>query len=149
MSCFFKYAANANIAKLNDSFDSIDYPEPMPSIELWAMTGALYPTGDIDIITPIGYNFRIYPVGDGNMEYPIRTARQLAQALKGWRKNRNLTQAAAALRVGMQPKTISALESEPDPSSLGSLFKLLSALDLELVIRSKSKGAGAPAKGEW
>lgn len=84
------------------------------------------------------------------MEYPIRTTRQLAQALKGWRKSRDLTQAEAAGRVGMRPKTISALESEPDPSTLGSLFKLLSALDLELAIRPKSKGsAGTLAKGEW
>ena len=84
------------------------------------------------------------------MEYPILTTRQLAQALKGWRKSRKLTQAEAAGRVGMRPKTISALESEPNPSTLGSLFKLLSALDLELVIRPKSRGsAGAAATGEW
>jgi HTH-type transcriptional regulator / antitoxin HipB len=84
------------------------------------------------------------------MEYPILTTRQLAQALKGWRKSRNLTQMEAAGRVGMRPKTISALESQPDPSSLGSLFKLLSALDLELVIRPKSKGSSdATSRGEW
>jgi HTH-type transcriptional regulator / antitoxin HipB len=109
-----------------------------------------YPTGDIDKISPVGYNIEIYPAGDGIMEYPILTTRQLAQALKGWRKNRNLTQAEAAGRVGMRPKTISALESEPDASTLGSLFKLLSALDLELVIRPKDKGsAGKTATGEW
>ena len=84
------------------------------------------------------------------MEYPILTTRQLAQALKGWRKSRKLTQAEAAGRVGLLPKTISALETDPDPSTLGSLFKLLSALDLELVIRAKAKGsAGTPAQGEW
>lgn len=84
------------------------------------------------------------------MEYPILTTRQLAQALKGWRKNRNLTQTEAAGRVGMRPKTISALESDPDPSTLGSLFKLLSALDLELVIRPKAKApAGKAAMGDW
>ncbi|MDQ3003554.1 MAG: helix-turn-helix domain-containing protein [Fibrobacterota bacterium] len=69
------------------------------------------------------------------MESKILTARQLAQALKGWRKSRRLTQAEAAGRVGLRPKTISALESKPEPSTLGSLFKLLSALELELVIR--------------
>ncbi|MDB5102988.1 MAG: transcriptional regulator, family [Fibrobacteres bacterium] len=84
------------------------------------------------------------------MEYPILTTRQLAQSLKGWRKSLDLTQSEAAGRVGMQPKTISALESDPDKSALGSLFKLLSALDLELVIRPKSKGAaGKAATGEW
>ncbi|HKP96580.1 MAG TPA: helix-turn-helix domain-containing protein [Fibrobacteria bacterium] len=84
------------------------------------------------------------------MEYPILTTRQLAQTLKGWRKSRKLTQAGAALRVGMRPKTISVLESEPDSSTLGSLFKLLSALEVELVIRPKSKvTGGAAATGEW
>ena len=84
------------------------------------------------------------------MEYPIFTPRQMAQALKGWRKSRKLTQAQAAERVGLLPKTISSLESAPDASTLASLFKLLSALDLELVIRSKAMGANDKAsKGEW
>ena len=84
------------------------------------------------------------------MEYPIHTARQLGQALKGWRKSRNLTQAEAAGRVGLLPKTISALESDPDPSTVGSLFKLLAALDLELTVRPKPKGPGGTvSKGEW
>lgn len=84
------------------------------------------------------------------MEYPILTARQLGQALKGWRKSRNLTQSEAAGRVGLLPKTISALESDPEASAVGSLFKLLSALDLELVMRPKPKSSGGTAsKGEW
>ncbi len=84
------------------------------------------------------------------MEYPILTTRQLALALKGWRKSRKLTQAEAGSQVGLRPKTVSALESKPDPSTLASLFKLLSALELELVIRPKSKSsAGSAAMGEW
>lgn len=84
------------------------------------------------------------------MESSILTARQLGQALKGWRKSRNLTQAEAAGRVGLLPKTISALETDPGPNTVGSLFKLLSALDLELVIRPKAKSSnGAASKGEW
>ena len=83
------------------------------------------------------------------MEYPIHTAGQLAQALKGWRKSRKLTQAEAGSRVGLWSKTISALESKPDASALGSFFKLLSALELELVIRPKSKGSSGAAAGEW
>jgi HTH-type transcriptional regulator/antitoxin HipB len=84
------------------------------------------------------------------MEYAVFTTKQLAQALKGWRKTRKLTQNIAAGRVGLRPKTISALESKSDSSTLGSLFKLLSALDLELVIRAKSKSpSGKTTKGEW
>ncbi len=84
------------------------------------------------------------------MEYAVFTPKQLAQALKGWRKNRMLTQADAAGQVGLRPKTISALESKPETSTLSSFFKLLSALDLELVLRDKSKGAaGKSHSGEW
>ena len=37
----------------------------------------------------------------------------------------------------MVPKTISALENHPEGSSIESLFKLLSALDLEIVLQPK------------
>lgn len=84
------------------------------------------------------------------MEYPLHTLRQLAQTLRGLRKQRGLTQARAAAKVGLLPKTISSLETDPEPASLGSLFKLLSALDLELSVRPKTGGsAGEPPTGEW
>jgi HTH-type transcriptional regulator/antitoxin HipB len=83
------------------------------------------------------------------MDYPVLTTNQLAQALKGWRKARGLTQAAAGAQVGLLPKTLSALESDPGASSVATLFKLLSALDLELVLRPKAKGGESRPMGEW
>ncbi len=84
------------------------------------------------------------------MDYPTLTPRQMAQTLRGWRKTRNLTQREAGDRVGLLPKTISALEANPEQSTIGSLFKLLSALDLELVVKPKSNHDGVPpATGEW
>ena len=82
------------------------------------------------------------------MEYLISTPGQLASAVKGRRKTLRVTQAAAAARVGLLPKTVSALESKPEKSSLESLFKLLAALDLELVVRAKEKTAARPRE-EW
>lgn len=84
------------------------------------------------------------------MDQPLLTSSQLAQALKGWRKARGLTQAAAGAKVGLLPKTLSALESDPGPCTVASLFKLLSALDLEIALRPKARAAvgNAPA-GEW
>ncbi|MEI6692062.1 MAG: hypothetical protein WCL43_05020 [Chlorobium sp.] len=50
-------------------------------------------------------------------------------------------------RVACWKKTISALETIPERSSIESLFKLISALDLEMVLQPKSKdNAGS---GEW
>ena len=73
------------------------------------------------------------------MEYPVNTLAQTAHVLRGRRKAKKLTQKTAAESVGLLPKTVSALESSPGRSSLESLFKLLSALDLEMVLRVKKR----------
>lgn len=78
------------------------------------------------------------------MDYTIHTAQQLAQALRGQRIAKGLTQKTVGAPVGLLPKTVSKLEAEPARSSVDSLFKLLSALDLELVLRSKSS-----SPSEW
>ena len=71
------------------------------------------------------------------MKYLISTPSQLSHALRSVRKTRGLTQDSAGKLVGLLPKTISALENHPGSSTLDSLLKLLSALDLELVIMPK------------
>jgi len=81
------------------------------------------------------------------MEYSVRTTQQLALILQGCRKETGATQKQTASKVGLLPKTISALETNPDTSSIASLFKLLSALGLEMVLQPKD--ADLPAKGEW
>ena len=84
------------------------------------------------------------------MEYPVHTARQLALALKGGRKVRKLTQSQAGNLVGLLPKTVSALEGDPEGSTIGSLLKLLSALELELTVRQKPGARVKPTRpGEW
>lgn len=82
------------------------------------------------------------------MELSLLSSRQLAQALKGRRKALAITQAIAGAKVGLLPKTVSALESDPGSCTVSSLFKLLSALDLEIVLRPKAKGNRNP-EGEW
>ncbi|MGH8166593.1 MAG: helix-turn-helix domain-containing protein [Woeseiaceae bacterium] len=79
------------------------------------------------------------------MEYTIHTPRQLGQVLKGQRSTRHLTQAEVATRVGLLPKTVSKLERDPDTATLESLFKLLSSLQLELVVRPKPSSSAS----EW
>lgn len=82
------------------------------------------------------------------MDAIVRTPEQLAQALRAQRTKKNLTQAIAGKNVGLLPKTISGLEQTPERSSVASLFRLLSALDLELVVRAKT--ADPEASGtEW
>ncbi|HUZ18542.1 MAG TPA: helix-turn-helix domain-containing protein [Spirochaetia bacterium] len=83
------------------------------------------------------------------MDYNVHTPSQLATAVKSRRKIRKLTQQEVAGRVGLLPKTVSALENNPNTSSVDSLFKLLAALDLELVVRTKDEAAGSGGRGEW
>ncbi len=71
------------------------------------------------------------------MDYTAYTPHQLAQALRSQRKSLRFTQKGVGVSVGLLPKTISALESSPQRCSVESLFKLLSALELELVLRPK------------
>ncbi len=73
------------------------------------------------------------------MNYAAHTPKQLGQVLRGQRKSQKLTQKEAAQVVGLLPKTISKLELATETATIESLFKLLSALQLELVLRPKSQ----------
>jgi HTH-type transcriptional regulator / antitoxin HipB len=84
------------------------------------------------------------------MENQAPTPGLLAEALRTARKSQGNTQAEVARRVGLLPKTVSALESDPGSSSIASLYKLLAALDLDLILRPRKPGKGdRPAAGEW
>jgi len=83
------------------------------------------------------------------METVVRTPQQLSQALRAHRAQRRLTQTLAAKNVGLLPKTISALEQKPGGSSIDSLFRLLSALGLELVIRERPAAGPGGDGPEW
>jgi HTH-type transcriptional regulator / antitoxin HipB len=72
-------------------------------------------------------------------EFVIRTPRQLGPVLQGYRKSRRLTQASLGQAVGVPQGDISKLELDPSRTSLGRIFKLLAAMDLELVIRPRDK----------
>lgn len=80
---------------------------------------------------------------------PVQTTEQLASVLRGHRRARKLTQKQAASLVGLLPKTISALESDPERASVGSLFKLLSAIGLELVLQPKTSTKSSTSQSEW
>ncbi len=73
------------------------------------------------------------------MNYTAHTPRQLGQVLRGQRKSQKLTQKEAAQAVGLLPKTISKLELATETATIESLFKLLSALQLEIVVRSRTQ----------
>lgn len=77
-----------------------------------------------------------------------QTPEQLATVLRGQRQASKMTQKQAAALVGLLAKTISAFESHPERGSVGSLYKLLSALGLELVLQPKAS-TSSPPDSEW
>jgi HTH-type transcriptional regulator/antitoxin HipB len=79
-------------------------------------------------------------------DYTIRTPQQLGAVLQGYRKTQQLTQAQVGARVGLPQKEISKLELNATNTSLARVFKLLAALDLELVVRARDKKAPT---SEW
>jgi HTH-type transcriptional regulator/antitoxin HipB len=82
------------------------------------------------------------------MDSPARTPSQIGPILKSRRRQQGLTQAAAAAKVGLRQATVSLAETDASAATLDTLYKLLSALDLELVIRDR-RPPRARAKREW
>jgi HTH-type transcriptional regulator / antitoxin HipB len=78
--------------------------------------------------------------------YPIKTPQQLGAVLQGFRKDRQLTQAQVGARVGLPQKEISKLELDASRASLARVFKLLAALDLEIVVQERQPAGN---RSEW
>ncbi|HPE89591.1 MAG TPA: helix-turn-helix domain-containing protein [Spirochaetia bacterium] len=88
------------------------------------------------------------------MDYIINTPSQLTHALRSARKAQGLSQADAGKSVGLLPKTISALENRPASATVDSFLKLLSALELELILKPKRSSSSitnppSSAGEEW
>jgi HTH-type transcriptional regulator/antitoxin HipB len=82
------------------------------------------------------------------MDTVARTPRQLGQALKARRAKLKLSQTDVGAKVGIKQDTVSVLEIRTTSSSVESLYKALSALGLELVLREKSAPTAASPQ-EW
>jgi len=72
------------------------------------------------------------------MDTPSRTLNQLGTELRRFRKKRDLTQLQLSTQINKRQATVSSLEASGS-GTLDTLYAILSALDLELVIRPRSK----------
>jgi HTH-type transcriptional regulator / antitoxin HipB len=72
-----------------------------------------------------------------------RNEKQLGAILRRIRKQAGLTQAALGNHIHLRQGTVSRLESGEPAVQLRTLMSALSALDLELVVRPRSKGSAA------
>ena len=67
----------------------------------------------------------------------ISSPENLGQALRAERKQKKLTQKAVGHSVGMEQHTISKIEKGNPGTELNTLFRLLAALNLELIIQPR------------
>ncbi len=66
------------------------------------------------------------------MIYPIKTLQQLPLFLKGFRKEKGLTQAAMAERLGISQQAYARFEANPETANLERLFLVLRTLNVEI-----------------
>ncbi|GJD94946.1 helix-turn-helix domain-containing protein [Methylobacterium iners] len=76
-------------------------------------------------------------------EQIARTEKQLGAILRRARKQAGLTQGSLGDRIHLRQGTISRLEAGEPAVQLRTLMEVLSALDLELVVRLRSQGSDA------
>lgn len=72
------------------------------------------------------------------METIVRLPNQLGAAVKRARRKKGYTQKDLGELTGLRQATISQLESGEVGAQLGTVLRVLAALDLELVIRTRN-----------
>lgn len=80
------------------------------------------------------------------MNYRIQLASQLSQHLKSFRQYRKMTQRQLAQSLGLTQSRIAEIEATPGKISVENLLKILSALDIQLVLEDRSKPEVAEVK---
>src|SRR5882672_8358213 len=72
------------------------------------------------------------------MDYLLQTPAQLAKHLPSLRNARHLTQAQLGMLVGLDQTRIAKIEADPRRVSVGQLFKILSALGVQVPYKMPS-----------
>ena len=81
------------------------------------------------------------------METIARTPQQLGQALRSRRTQLKLSQAEVGGKSGIKQDTVSTLEIHTPSTTVETLYKVLSVLGLELLVREKA--SATRASQEW
>lgn len=70
-----------------------------------------------------------------------RSPKQMGNMIQRARRRKGLTQTELANLSGLRQELISRIESGHDGTKLSSLYALFAALDLDLMVDSRSKGS--------
>jgi len=74
------------------------------------------------------------------MELIVRTPLQLANSIRVRRRKLGLSQEQLAAKIGVRQKTLSDIENARS-ARLDTLLRILAVLDLELVVRARTKSS--------
>ena len=77
------------------------------------------------------------------MEQIARTSRQIGAAIRRRRRQLGLRQGDLGAKTNLRQATISALENGEPGTQLRTLFNVIAALDLEMVVRERSRAGEA------
>lgn len=77
----------------------------------------------------------------------VHSPKELALLIANQRKKLKLSQAAVGSLVGLQQKTISAIENKPERMQVDTLFRVLAALKLDLQLLGKDERL--KSKSRW
>jgi HTH-type transcriptional regulator/antitoxin HipB len=76
------------------------------------------------------------------METIVRTTRQLANSMRVRRRKLGLSQEQLASKIGVRQKTLSDIENARS-ARLDTLLRILAVLDMELVLRERTKSSAS------
>lgn len=71
----------------------------------------------------------------------ITSPNVLAEYIRDYRKKKGLSQTEVGELVGLRQVTVSAFETRPTGTKVDTLFRILSALELELQISSREEAS--------
>jgi HTH-type transcriptional regulator/antitoxin HipB len=83
------------------------------------------------------------------MTQTIVSTESLGLALRAARKRKKLSQKAVGHAVGMEQHTVSKIEKGNPGTGLGTLFRLLSALELDLVVQPRRNPSDDHSGDNW
>lgn len=72
------------------------------------------------------------------MEHLARTTKQIGAVIQNYRKKKQLSQAELGQTINLWQETISKIENGNPATRIDNICDILSALELELVIRPRS-----------
>jgi len=79
----------------------------------------------------------------------VHNPKHLALAVISQRKSLKLSQSEVGELVGLKQATISAFENKPESTKLDTLFRILSAVELQITTSRKNDKTESQWKEEW